>query len=74
MQKKNFLFLVLGFLAWVFVVSGFFKFVGISSFDRVIANVLGDSNSINNILSILFIGVIGVLVIWGISKITKATA
>lgn len=74
MEKKRFIVLLLGFFAWIFFVSGVFKWLAIPSFDRLFTTFFGESNVLNNLLIILISSVIVYSIVWLTMKRNKHIA
>ncbi|MEK3797054.1 hypothetical protein MHI18_02175 [Peribacillus sp. FSL H8-0477] len=74
MEKKRFIVLLLGFFAWIFFVSGVFKWLAIPSFARLFTTIFGESNVLTNLLIILISSVIVYSIVWLTMKRNKHIA
>lgn len=44
---------ILGFVSWVLIFSGIFKWLGVPTFDKLLHRVLGPPNAFNIVLTLL---------------------
>jgi len=73
LNKKQSIYLMLGFMSWVFIGAGFFKWFGIPSFDKILKMTLGEPTAWTTFSALLITGIFLAFIFLAVPKLSKKT-